>query len=99
MPANRTHLLQGTNMSNLSIRGIDPDLAAMLKQQAQASGKSVNQLALDALKEYTGLHKKKLFTQEYHDLNFLFGQWSDSEFQKIQGKIDNESQIDDELWQ
>ena len=86
-------------MSNLSIRGIDPDLAAMLKQQAQASGKSVNQLALDALKEYTGLHKKKLFTQESHDLNFLFGQWSDSEFQKIQGKIDNESQIDDELWQ
>jgi hypothetical protein len=85
-------------MSNLSIRGIDPDLAAMLKQQAQASGKSVNQLALDALKEHTGLHKKKLFTQEYHDLDFLFGQWSDSEFQKIQGKIDSESQIDDELW-
>jgi hypothetical protein len=86
-------------MSNLSIRGIDPDLAAMLKQQAQASGKSVNQLALDALKEHTGLHKKKLFTQEYHDLDFLFGQWSDSEFEKIQGKIDSESQIDDELWQ
>ncbi|MDP1773208.1 MAG: hypothetical protein Q8L15_13075 [Methylobacter sp.] len=85
-------------MSNLSIRGIDPDLAAMLKQQAQASGKSVNQLALDALKEHTGLHKKKLFTQEYHDLDFLFGQWSDSEFQKIQGKIDSEAQIDDELW-
>lgn len=70
----------------------------MLKQQAQASGKSVNQLALDALKKHTGLHKKKLFTQEYHDLDFLFGQWSDSEFQKIQGKIDSESQIDDELW-
>lgn len=86
-------------MSNLSIRGIDPDLAAMLKQQAHASGKSVNQLALDALKEHTGLHKKKLFTQEYHDLDFLFGQWSASEFQKIQGKIDSESQIDDELWQ
>jgi hypothetical protein len=31
-------------MSNLSIRGIDPDLATTLKEQAQASGKSVNQL-------------------------------------------------------
>jgi hypothetical protein len=39
------------------------------------------------------------FTQKYHDLDFLFGQWADSEFQKIQGKIDYESQIDDELWQ
>lgn len=85
-------------MSNLSIRGIDPDLATILKQQAQASGKSVNQLVLDVLKEHTGLHKKKHFTQEYHDLDFLFGKWTDSEFHKIQGKIDSESQIDDELW-
>ena len=86
-------------MSNLSIRGIDQDLAITLKQQAQESGKSVNQLVLDVLKEHTGHHKKKLFTQEYHDLDFLFGQWTESEFQKIQGKINSESQIDDELWQ
>lgn len=86
-------------MSNLSIRGIDPDLATALKQQAQASGKSVNQLVLDVLKEHTGHHKKKHFTQEYHDLDFLFGQWTDNEFHKIQGKIDSESKIDDELWQ
>ena len=85
-------------MSNLSIRGIDSDLATTLKQQAQASGKSVNQLVLDVLKEHTGHHKKKHFTQEYHDLDSLFGRWSDNEFQKIQAKIDNESQIDDELW-
>ncbi|MDP2904296.1 MAG: hypothetical protein Q8N96_14515 [Methylovulum sp.] len=86
-------------MSNLSIRGIDPELATTLKQQAQASGKSVNQLVLEVLKEHVGLHKKKQFTQEYHDLDFLFGQWTESEFQQIQGKIDQESQIDDELWQ
>ena len=85
-------------MSNLSIRGIDPDLATTLKQQAQASGKSVNQLVLDVLKEYTGIYKRKNFTQEYHDLDFLFGQWSENDFIKIQGKINDESQIDDELW-
>ncbi len=85
-------------MSNLSIRGIDPDLATTLKQQAHASGKSVNQLVLDVLKEYTEIYKRKYFTQEYHDLDFLFGQWSENDFIKIQGKIKNESQIDDELW-
>ena len=36
-------------MSNLSICGIDPDLATTLKKQAQASGKSVNQWVLDVL--------------------------------------------------
>jgi predicted HicB family RNase H-like nuclease len=45
-------------MSYLSIRGINPDLSATLKQQAQASGRSVNQLVLDVLKEHTGQHKK-----------------------------------------
>lgn len=85
-------------MSSLSIRGIDPDLAVTLKQQAQAAGKSVNQLVLDVLQEHTGFHKQKRFTQEYHDLDFLFGQWAESDFIQIQGKIDNESQIDDELW-
>jgi len=85
-------------MSNLSIRGIDSDLATKLKQQAQASGKSVNQLVLDVLKEHTGQHKKKRFTQEYHDLDFLFGQWTEDEFNKIQAKVDDESRIDDELW-
>jgi hypothetical protein len=85
-------------MGNLSIRGIDPDLAASLKQQAMLSGKSVNQLVLEVLKEHTGLNKKKLFTQQYHDLDFLFGQWTDNEFQQIQAKIDDESQVDDGLW-
>ncbi|MFZ2171827.1 MAG: hypothetical protein WAW61_19575 [Methylococcaceae bacterium] len=98
MQADCIHILEEVNMSNLSIRGIDPDLATILKQETHASGKSVIQLVIDVLKEHTGLHKKKHFTQEYHDLDSLFGQWSDSEFQKIQTKIDNESQIDDELW-
>lgn len=58
-------------MSKLSIHGIDPDLAATLKQQAQASGKSVNQLVLDVLKEHAGLQKRKPFTQEYHDVRIV----------------------------
>jgi len=86
-------------MSKLSIHGIDPDLAATLKQQAQAGGKSVNQLVLDVLKEHAGLQKKKQFAQEYHDLDSLFGRWTDSEFNNIQAKIDQERTCDDELWQ
>lgn len=85
-------------MSNLFIRGIDHDLVIILKQQARESGKSVNQFVLDVLKDYAA-HHKKLYTLEYHDLDFLFGRWTDSEFNNIQAKIDNESQIDDELWQ
>ena len=85
-------------MRSISIRGVDDQLAALLKQKALASNKSVNQLVLETLRKHVGLEKKKLFTQQYHDIDHLFGKWSKDEFDKIQGKIDTERQIDKELW-
>jgi phosphoglycolate phosphatase-like HAD superfamily hydrolase len=85
-------------MKTLSIRGVDEELAAILKQQAKAAQKSVNQFVLETLRQYTGLEKKKRFTREYDDLDDLLGKWSAKEFKQIQGKIDNERGIDEELW-
>ena len=85
-------------MGSISIRGVDEQLAALLKQQAITAQKSVNQLILEMLRKHVGIDKEKKFTQEYHDLDQIFGTWSEDEFQKIQGKIDAERQVDSELW-
>ena len=85
-------------MASISLRGIDEELAARLKQQASEAGKSVNQFVLDMLRQEAGLTKKKLFTATHYDLDQLFGQWSDVEFHSIQDKIDTERRIDSELW-
>jgi len=85
-------------MSSLSIRGVDPQLAATLKQQAKASQKSLNQFVLETLRKHVGLEKEKRFTKEYDDLDELFGRWTAEEFDQIQGKVDGERQIDGELW-
>jgi hypothetical protein len=85
-------------MSSLSIRGVDPQLAAILKEQAKKSQKSINQFVLETLRQHVGLMKEKRFTREYDDLDNLFGRWSDEEYADIQGKIDAERQIDEELW-
>lgn len=85
-------------MKSLSIRGVDDRLANLLKREAAAAGKSVNQFVLDLLMERLGLAKKKKFTGEYHDLDHLFGCWSPEEFQAIQGRIDEERRVDEELW-
>lgn len=86
------------DMSSLSIRGVDPQLAAILKEQAKKSQKSINQFVLETLRQHVGLMKEKRFTREYDDLDNLFGRWSDEEYADIQGKIDAERQIDEELW-
>jgi hypothetical protein len=85
-------------MSAISIRGIDEELARLLRKEAESRHKSLNQLVLDLLKSHVGLDKKKKFTNKYHDLDTLFGRWDESDFNAIQEKINAEKQIDEALW-
>ena len=85
-------------MKNISLRGLDAELAGRLQQTAKTEGKSINQLVLETLRQRFGLDKAKRFTRVYHDLDELFGAWSEREYQTIQGQIDAERRIDAELW-
>ena len=85
-------------MRSLSIRGVDDQLAELLKQEAKSTNRSVNQVILETLRKHAGLEKEKRFTGRYHDLDQLFGSWSREEFEAIQGRIDSERHIDAELW-
>jgi len=85
-------------MKTITVRRIEPSLAKELKQAANKEGKSVNQLVIETIKQYLGMKKEKRFTVVYHDMDHLFGRWSEEEFEQIQGKIDSERKIDKELW-
>lgn len=86
-------------MGSISIQGVDEQLTALLKQQAAKARTSVNQFILDTLKKHVGLEKENKFTEEYDDLDHLFGSWSEEEYCEIQGTISSERRIDPELWQ
>ena len=85
-------------MKNMTLRGLDPQLADKLGQAAKQEGKSINQFVLETLRKRLGLEKEKRFTAVHHDMDHLFGKWSEREFEAIQGKIDSERTIDEELW-
>jgi hypothetical protein len=84
-------------MKPITLRKIDDQLAELLQQKAQKEQKSVNQLLRDTIKKSLDLSSEKRFTAEFHDLDHLFGQWSEEEFTAIDGKISKERQIDQEL--
>ena len=86
-------------MKTITIRGLDDTIKKNLKRMAGQEGKSVNQFVLDTIKERVGLKKEKKYTVVHHDMDKLFGIWSENEFKHIQGKIDSERKIDKELWQ
>ena len=85
-------------MKTMTLRGIDPLLSEQLVKTAQRQGKSINQFIIDTIKEHLGLHKGKRRSGEHHDLDHLFGQWTEEEWQQVQSKISNERRIDLELW-
>ena len=86
-------------MKTITVRGLDETIAENLKLVSKQEEKSVNQFILDTLKERLGIKKEKKYTVVHHDLDHLFGIWSENEFKQIQGKIDSERKIDKELWQ
>jgi hypothetical protein len=85
-------------MKTITIRGIDVPLAEKLKKTAKNEGKSINQFVVESIRDRLGEGIKKQFTAVYHDMDHLFGKWSQEEFETIQGKIDAERKIDKELW-
>ena len=85
-------------MKTITVRGIDSVLSEKMKQAAKQEGKSVNQVVIDTIRQHFGMAKEKKFTAVYHDLDHIFGRWSQEEFDKIQEKIDTERKTDKELW-
>ena len=85
-------------MKAITIRGVNPQIAEKLKEAAKRESKSVNQFVIDIIKEKIGMTKRKRFTAIHNDLDYLFGKWSQKEFEDIQDRIDKEREIDKELW-
>jgi plasmid stability protein len=88
----------GVFMGAITLRGLEPSLTEKLKRAAKKQGKSINQMVKDTLKQHLGMSKDKKFTLVHHDLDHLFGRWSEEEFKRIQKKIDFERKTDEELW-
>jgi Trm5-related predicted tRNA methylase len=85
-------------MKSMTVRGIDPVLAQKLKRAAKEQGKSVNQLIVETIRKAFGMHKEKQGSRTYDDLDGLFGRWSQAHLEAVQGSIDQQRKIDDELW-
>jgi len=88
----------GEKMKAITIRGVDKDLENKLKGTAKSESLSVNQLILNSLRKSLGLEKNKIHTRQYSDLNFLFGKWTEDEYEAFEKTQNNFQSIDAELW-
>ncbi len=85
-------------MKAITIRGVDDKLEKKLKGAAKEESVSVNQFILKSLRKLLGLEKDKIHTREYDDLNFIFGAWSDEEYEAFENTQEDFKKIDEEMW-
>ena len=76
-----------------TIRNIPAGVDRVLRNRAKRLAKSFNQVVLDAITEGAGEG-----TAVRHDLDFMIGSISASEAEKIEKTIQQQRQIDHELW-
>ncbi len=77
-----------------TVRGIPRRLDVMIRRRAQQEGKSLNQIALEALQALVGMGRERI---RYHDLDSLAGSWvEDPEFEEA---IQAQDQVDLAIWQ
>ena len=84
-------------MTQITLRGIDPELERKIRMLAKKTGRSLNRVILDMIHTSAGLNRKdKSYPAE--SLRKLAGGWSEEDAEKFFESIKLFEQIDEEMW-
>jgi hypothetical protein len=76
-----------------TLRNVSRDVDKILRRRAKEEGKSLNEVALEAMSRGLDIEPK---AGKFQDLDFAIGTWvEDPEFDKA---VENQRQIDPEMW-
>jgi hypothetical protein len=76
-----------------TIRSVPQHVDRALRRRAKEAGKSLNQVALEALIEGSGERRRV-----YDDLDFLVGSMNGAEAKALDREIAEQRSIDEKLW-
>ena len=82
-----------TKCMQYTIRGIPTAVDAALRQRARAGGKSLNEAAVDALTEGSGMAGKP---RKRRDLGDIAGSWKSDK--AIEAALADQDRVDEDLW-
>lgn len=86
-------------MTQLTVRGFDPELERVLRAIARRRGISLNRAALELMRRGGGLSEGAPEADCVgHSLDSLIGTWSDDEAAGFLEAVESCNQIDAELW-
>ena len=84
-------------MTQITLRGMDPEMEQEIRKMARKSGKSLNRVILDMIYENTGYRKSRKISPA-DSLRNLAGGWSEKDASEFLESIKSSEQIDEEMW-
>lgn len=85
-------------MVTMSIRGIDEQVLARLKHQAEQEGSSLNSLVVRLLRGDSDAARKPRNLQKFDDLDALAGTWNSQQAHAFERNTAPFSEVDPALW-
>jgi hypothetical protein len=85
-------------MATMSIRGVDEQVLARLKHQAEQDGSSLNSLVVRLLQGDTDSTQKPSALKKFDDLDALAGTWSSPQARAFERATAPFSEVDPALW-
>ena len=76
-----------------TIRGIPPSVDSALRERARAAGKSLNQAAVDALSEGSGIAGAR---RKRRVLDDIAGTWTGDK--AVEAALADQDRVDEDLW-
>jgi hypothetical protein len=84
-------------MAQITLRGMDPEMEQAIRKTARKSGKSLNRVILDMIRENASYRKSRKISQA-DSLRTLAGGWSEKDASDFLESIKSSEQIDEEMW-
>ena len=81
-------------MSQITLRGLDPQIEREIRRIAKKTGKSINHVVLEMLGKSAGSRK----SPPADSLRKLAGGWTENEASEFNDAINICEQVDEEIW-
>ena len=82
----------------ITVRNLPQQLEVALKLRASREGKSLNRAVIELLEQALGLAGGQHRGRRHHELDSLFGSWSEPEAVAFDQALAEQRQVEDELW-
>lgn len=86
-------------MKQITLRDIPDDIAKIIEKKSKKDKLSLNRTIISLLERGVGVASgNKSAGPLYHDLDHLFGAWSEKEAEEFESKLKRQRGIDEDVW-